>query len=87
MAETMQTDASRQREIRRSIGDEIFDEGRVEGRVEALRGSILRQGKKRFGAAPTETVDALNTINDVESLEQLSDRLLDVNSWVELMES
>ncbi len=32
MAETLQTDASRQRdirEIRRSIGDEIFDEGHV----------------------------------------------------------
>jgi hypothetical protein len=56
-----------------------------EGRVEALQKTILRQGRKLFGAADEGTTAAVTAIDDVQRLEFLSDRLLDVKSWRDLL--
>ena len=61
------------------------EEGRVEGRVEELHRTLLRQGRKRFGEPDEATRRTICGIDDVERLEDLSDRLLDVSSWGELL--
>ena len=61
-------------------------QARVEGRVEESRAIMLRQGKKKFGRLPTKKQQAeLDTINDPARLQALSERLLDVNTWGELL--
>jgi hypothetical protein len=60
-------------------------EGRVEGRVEEAREGILTQGTKRFGAITPEAKAAVGNITDLARLHALRDRLLDVNSWQELL--
>ena|SRR5437899_1959075 len=61
------------------------EERREEGRVEEARSILLRLGGKRFGPAPAELQTALGAIGIRERLEQLSERLLDVESWDELL--
>ena len=56
-----------------------------EGRVEALQKTILRQGRKLFGPADEGTTAAVAATDDVQRLEFLSDRLLDVKSWHDLL--
>ena len=103
MAETMQTEAARQRQLqdwRKIVTKEFIDEGRVEGRAEglvegraeglvegrkAVRELIYNLGKVRFGAPPAEVVQTVSAIDDLVLLSRLSNRLLDVGSWTELM--
>ena len=56
-----------------------------EGRVEEARKIILRQGRKLFGPPDESTTAALTAIEDLERLELLSEQLLDVKSWQELL--
>jgi predicted transposase YdaD len=67
----------------------ILAEGRAEGRAEGqaveARKILLRQGTKRFGSPDARTQSAIEAISDVERLEQLTERLLDVSSWDELL--
>jgi len=71
----------------------ILDEGRAEGRAEGeargrsdeARRLILRQGTKRFGAPDAATEAALAAVDTVERLEQLAERLLEAESWAELL--
>ena len=42
-------------------------------------------GRKRFGEPDAPTAAALQAITDLDRLEALSDRLLDVASWQELL--
>ena len=61
-------------------------QARVEGRVEESRAIMLRQGKKKFGRLPTKKQQAeLDTIDDPAKLQALSERLLDVSTWGELL--
>jgi predicted transposase YdaD len=62
------------------------EEGREEGRVEQARVLLLRQGRRKFGVSPTKKQHkALMMITDIARLEALADRLLDVDSWAELL--
>jgi hypothetical protein len=55
-----------------------------EGRIDALKKVILMQGRKRFGP-PDEAVRAtVSALSDLDRLEFLVERLLDVSSWQEL---
>jgi len=75
----------------------ILQEGRAEGREEgmakgraegveiAVRETLLRLGMRRFGDAPQSILDALAAIHDVERLEELAVRLLEVENWDELL--
>jgi hypothetical protein len=62
----------------------ILDEGREEG-LNALRRALLRLGRKRFGEPDEETRQAICAIRDPDRLEELSERLLDVSTWDELL--
>jgi Domain of unknown function (DUF4351) len=65
---------------------EARKEGRAEGRLEAARAILLRQGQKKFGKAPTKRQQAeLEALTDPARLERLSVRLLDVDSWDDLL--
>lgn len=60
-------------------------EGVVEGRVEEARAILLRQGRKRFGVPDERVQRTLEGISSRERLEELSERLLDVATWDELL--
>jgi len=60
-------------------------EGLAEGQAKEARRILLLQGRSRFGEPTPEVAAALNSVADVEKLEQLSIRLLQVSSWQELL--
>jgi predicted transposase YdaD len=62
-------------------------EGEAKGKAAEAKTILLRQGRKRFGEPDTATVAALQAITDVAYLESLSERLLDVGSWQDLLAS
>ena len=71
---------------RSTFVDEWLAQGREEGQLLAYRATLLRQGKKKFGRSPTKKLAAeLDAITDTARLEALSERLLDVNTWSELL--
>ncbi len=63
-------------------------EGRIEGRIEALQKTLLRLGRQQFHNPPSEAVQAaIQAIQDEGRLERMTDRLLTVSSWQELLET
>ena len=54
------------------------EEGYRAGSLEEVRKTLFRLGRKRLGEPPAATVTGLEAIDDLERLEQLSERLLDV---------
>ncbi|MGO9597036.1 MAG: Rpn family recombination-promoting nuclease/putative transposase [Isosphaeraceae bacterium] len=60
-------------------------EGRTQGRAEEARRILKRQASRRFGKSSPELDAAIDAITDLERLEQLADRVLDVSSWQELL--
>jgi predicted transposase YdaD len=59
--------------------------GQAQGRAEGAQKILLRLGRKRFGPPDKPTRAALEAITDLDRLEQLSERLLEVASWQELL--
>ncbi len=57
-----------------------------EGRIEALQKTLLCLGRKKFGPLPRTLGPTLKAITDVARLEALTERLLDVDTWQELLE-
>ncbi len=70
-----------------AILDEGRNEGRDEGRTEEARRLLLLIGGERFGPPDDRIRAALESINAVERLEQLIQRLLHVSNWDELLAS
>jgi predicted transposase YdaD len=60
-------------------------EGKAEGKAEGAKQLLLRMGRKRFGPPEPQTIAAIEAIAELERVEQLADRLLDVASWDELL--
>jgi len=60
-------------------------EGRVEGRAEEARRILKRLATRRLGDPSPEVEALIDAIVDLERLEQLADRVLDVSSWQELV--
>jgi predicted transposase YdaD len=56
-----------------------------EGHLLGVRQVLLRQGQKLFGPIDDATEKALNAIDDVRKLDKLSERILEVDSWQELL--
>jgi predicted transposase YdaD len=56
-----------------------------EGHLSGVRQVILRLGQKLFGPIDEATEKTLNAIDDVRKLDKLSERILDVDSWQELL--
>lgn len=59
--------------------------GLQEGRTEEARTIVLRQGIKRFGQPDEKTRKSVTELDSLAELERLSDRLLDVESWEDLL--
>ena len=55
------------------------------GALKEAKKFLMLQGQKRFGPPDAETSATIEAIPDVERLEQLGQRLLDVSSWQELL--
>ena len=60
-------------------------QGQAKGRAEEARRILRRQGTRRFGKPDTHIEAALDAIADLERLEQLTDRVLEVTAWEELL--
>jgi hypothetical protein len=58
-----------------------------EGRIEEAQKILLRQGRQRFGLASDAVKTTLLGTTDLERLERMADRLLQVSSWQELLET
>jgi predicted transposase YdaD len=56
-----------------------------EGRAEGIQQALLIQGRKRFGAPDVATQDAVKAVTDVAKLERMTERLLDVSTWQDLL--
>ncbi len=63
----------------------IFEEGVASGEAKGFRYAILVFGRKRFGEPNTETLATLQSITVPETLERVVMRLLEVESWDELV--
>ena len=77
-------------DLKESTGYQIIygrgkTEGKAEGSLETLRATILRLGKKKFGEPSAEVVSELKGIADEARLTELSERILDVDSWKNLL--
>jgi flagellar biosynthesis/type III secretory pathway protein FliH len=60
-------------------------EGKAEGIAEEAKRLLRRLGRKHFGP-PSAALEAwIDAITDVEKLEELSERVLDVSSWDDLI--
>ena len=55
------------------------------GRAEEAKRILKRQGSKRFGKPEPLIEAAIDAIADLDRLEQLSDRVLEVTGWEELL--
>jgi hypothetical protein len=70
----------------KAIRQDAAAEATAETKVREARKTILRQGGKKFGMPPPPSATtALNTITDLDRLYALSDRVLDVSTWDELL--
>jgi hypothetical protein len=59
----------------------------LEGRIEEARQAVLQLGRKKIGQ-PGESVRAvIATITDIDRLNSLLERILEVASWDELLTS
>ena len=59
----------------------IIERGEVKGLVRLL----LRQGRKKFGEPDSATLARVERLTDIDRLDILTTRLLEVTSWEELL--
>jgi hypothetical protein len=55
------------------------------GSIKALQNTLLRQGQQRFGVATASTQAAIQGITDEARLERMTERVLVVSDWQELL--
>jgi hypothetical protein len=60
-------------------------EGQIQGRAEEARDVLLRLGRKKLGQPDEGVRTQVATIDDVDRLNALLERILDVSSWSELL--
>jgi hypothetical protein len=63
----------------------ILQRGMQQGLTQEARAVLLRQGRKKFGPPTAEQEAAVNAITDLGRLEALTEKLLDVSTWDELL--
>lgn len=69
----------------RAMNKTVFEEGLEKGIEKGMQIILLRQGSKRFGP-PSEGAEArIRSVQDISRLEELTDRILEVHSWQELL--
>ncbi len=68
-----------------ALFQKFIREGEATGRTNGLREAISRQGRKKFGTPTAAHEAALTAITDLTRLEALSEKLLDVATWDDLL--
>jgi predicted transposase YdaD len=63
----------------------ILEEGRAEGEIKGARKMLLRQGQKRHGLIPQALRAKLESVNDLEHLGRMSDRVDEAADWQDLL--
>jgi hypothetical protein len=63
----------------------ILKEGEARGEAQGVRNTILQIGSKRFGPPSPESLATLAAIDSSDLLQMIADRLLEVESWHELL--
>lgn len=59
-------------------------EGKAEGKAEEAKNLLLRLGRKHLGSPPAEFEVKIQSMADVEKIEELAERVYDVANWNEL---
>jgi predicted transposase YdaD len=62
-------------------------EGFLEGRIEEARQAVLQLGRKKIGQPGESVCAVIATITDIDRLNSLLERILEVASWDELLTS
>ena len=57
----------------------------AKGERRTLIQTLLRLGRKKFGEPDSATLSLIEPLTDVDRLQALTDRILDVTSWQELL--
>jgi len=57
-----------------------------EGEIKHARDVVLRLGQKKFGSASDDVVTAVKGIEELQRLQRLEERILEVSSWQELLQ-
>lgn len=68
-----------------AILEEGEEKGRRAGALAEARKFLLRQGQSRFGRPSARVAASVEAIADLERLEALGERLLQVGSWDDLL--
>ena len=63
----------------------IMERGEVKVERRTLIQTLLRLGRKKFGEPDSATLSLIESLTDVDRLQALTDRILDVTSWQELL--
>lgn len=73
-------------DIRDSVPFELWmARAEARGQVRSLPQTILRQVWKKFGEPTPEQIQTVESLNDLNRLQDLTDKLLDVATWKELL--
>ncbi len=67
----------------RTIGQAMFEEAQISHAQKTL----FRQGRTLFSALTEETEAAIKSITDLDRLDRMLDRIHQVKSWAELLET
>ena len=73
--------------MRTEIGEEVRAEIGEEVKVEGERDAVVRVGARRFGAVPPAVQERLAQISSLSTLQAMLDKVLDVASWDELLQT
>ncbi|HLK57664.1 MAG TPA: hypothetical protein VKU00_13950 [Chthonomonadaceae bacterium] len=65
--------------------DAWIAEAQAEGEARGIRKTLMRLGRKRFGEPSAEVLQALEAVSSVETLQQMTDRLLGAENWEDLI--
>jgi hypothetical protein len=68
-----------------AIIQEGVAKGERQGKLREARTLVLNLARRRFGPPPAEIQAALERISDLERLENMHGRVLDVSGWEELL--
>lgn len=70
-----------------AILDEGREEGREEGQLEEARRLVLRVATRRLGPSPVGASATLEAVTTLKTLEELVDRVFEVETWDDLLRS
>ncbi len=62
-----------------------IEEGRIEGKIDALKNMIIRLARKKFNGIEATTETTILKINNPERLENIVENMLDIRSEEELL--